>query len=80
MGFSSSLDAGLRKMGFRGDLNGKESFCNAEDLGLIPGLGRSHGVGNGNPLRCPCLETPMDRGAWWATVYGTEKGQTRLSD
>ena len=78
--FSSSLDAGLRKMGFPGDLNGKKSFCNAEDLGLIPGSGRSHGVGNGNPLHYSCLENPMDRGAWWATVYGIEKGQTRLSD
>ena len=63
MDFSSSLDASLRKMGFRGDLNGKESFCSAEDLGLIPGLGRSHGIGNGNPLRYLCLENPMDRGA-----------------
>ena len=80
MDFSSSLDAGLRKMGFPGDLDGKESSCNAEDPGLIPGSGRSHGVGNGNPLPYPCLENPMDRGAWWATVYGTEKDQTWLRD
>ena len=37
---------------------------------LIPGLGRSPGEGNGNPLQCSCLENPMDRGAWWATVHG----------
>ena len=48
----------------------KESACNAGDLGLIPGSGRSPGEGNGNPLQYSCLENPMDRGAWWATVYG----------
>ena len=40
------------------------------DWGLIPGLGRSPGGGHGNPLQHPCLESPMDRGAWWATVHG----------
>ena len=44
--------------------DGKESACNAGDLGLIPGLGRSPGEGNGNPLQDSCLENPMDRGAW----------------
>jgi len=48
---------------------GKESACNAGDLGSIAGLGRSHGEGNGNPLQYSCLEDPMDRGAWWATVH-----------
>ena len=43
------------------------------DAGSIPGSGRSPGVGNGNPLWCFCLETPMDRGAWWATVHGVTK-------
>ena len=42
---------------------------NAEDVGLILGLGRSSGEGNGNPLQYSCLENPMDRGAWWATVH-----------
>ena len=56
------------------------SACNAGDLGLIPGSGRSPGEGNGNPLQNSCLENPMDRGAWWATVHGVAKGQTRLSD
>ena len=53
-------------MGFPHGLNGKESACNAGDLGSTPGSGRSPGEGNGNPLQCPCLGNPMDRGAWWA--------------
>ena len=55
--------------------------ANAGDIrhvGLIPGLGRSPGGGHGNPLQDSCLENPMDRGAWWATVYGGAKIQTRL--
>ena len=48
----------------------------ARDLGLIPGSGTSPGGGNGNPLRYSCLENPMDRGAWWATVHGVAKSQT----
>ena len=43
----------------------KESACIAEDLGLIPGLGKSPGEGNGNPVQYSCLENPMNRGAWW---------------
>ena len=50
-----------------------ESAYNAGDLGLIPGWGRSPGEGNGNPLQYPCLENPMDRAAWWATVYGVTR-------
>ena len=51
--------------------DGKESACNAGDLGLIPGSGRSPGEGNGNPLlQYSCLENPMDRVAWQATVHG----------
>jgi len=51
----------------------KESVCNArdtEDLDLIPGLGKSLGGGNGNPLQYSCLENSMDRGAWQAMVHG----------
>ena len=59
---------------------GKASACNAGDLGSIPGSGRSPGEGNGNPLQYSCLENPMDGGAWWATVHGVTKSQTRLSD
>ena len=47
------------------------------DVGLIPGSGRSPGVENGNPLQY-CLETPMDRAAWWATVHGVAKSRTQL--
>ena len=56
------------------------SACNVGDLGSIPGLGRSPGEGNGNPLQYSCLENPMDRGAWWAIVHGVAKSWTRLSD
>ena len=48
----------------------------ARDSGSIPGLGRSPGEGDGNPLQYSCLENPMDRGAWWATVHGVAKNQT----
>ena len=65
---------------FPGGSEVKASACNAGDLGLIPGLGRSPGEGNSNPLRYSCLENPMDGGAWWATVHGVAKSQTRLSD
>ena len=46
------------------------------DVGLIPGLGRYSGGGHGNPLQCSCLENPIDRGAWWATVHGVTKSWT----
>ena len=52
---------------------GKESASNAGDLGSIPGSGRSPGEGNGNPLQCSCLENPMDRGGWQATVHGVTR-------
>ena len=58
----------------------KASACNAGDLGLIPGSGRSPGEGNGNPLQYSCLENPMDGGAWWATVHRVTKSRTRLND
>ena len=51
---------------------------NAGDLGSIPGLESSPGEGNGNPLQYPCLENPMDGRAWWATVHGVAKSQTRM--
>ena len=52
----------------------------AGDPGSIPGLGRSPGEGNGNPLQYSCLENPKEGGAWWATVHGVAKSQIRLSD
>ena len=54
----------------------KNPLTNAGDMGLIPGSGRSHGEGNGNPLQHSCLENLMDRGAWWTTVHGVAKSQT----
>ena len=61
---------------FPGGSDGKESACNAGDLGPIPGLERSPGEENGNPLQYSCLENPMDRGAWRATVHGVTKSGT----
>ena len=58
----------------------KASTCNMGDLGSIPGSGRSLGEGNGNPLQYSCLENPMDKEAWWATVHAVAKSQTRLSE
>ena len=59
---------------------GKESACNAGDLGSIPGWGRSPGEENGSPLHYSCLENPMDRGAWWATLHRVAKSPTQPSD
>ena len=58
----------------------KNPPADAGDVGSIPGPGRSPGGGHGNPLQDSCLENPMDRGAWWATVHGVAKSQTRSSD
>ena len=54
------------------------STGDVRDVGLTPGSGRSPGEGNGNPLQYSCLENPIDRGAWQATVHGVAKSQTRL--
>ena len=66
--------------GFPGGSEGKVSACNVGDLGSVPGSGRSPEEGNGNPLQYSCLENPMNREAWEATVHGVAKSQTRLSD
>ena len=60
-------------MDFSSGSDGKELACNAEDLGLISGWGRSPGEWNSYPLQYSCLENPMDRGAWQATVYGVTR-------
>ena len=60
---------------FPGGSDGKESSCNAGDPGSISGSGRYPGKGNGNPLQYSCLENPMDRGAWRATVHRVKKSQ-----
>ena len=67
-------------MGYPGGLDGKEFACTVGDPGSIPGLERFPAEGNGNPLQYSCLENPMDRGAWRATVYGVAKSRTGLSD
>ena len=61
------------KLDFPGGSDGKESACKAGDQGSNPGLGRSPGEGNGNPLQYSCLEHPMDRGAWWAAAHGSPR-------
>ena len=69
-------------MGFPDGSAGKESACNAGDtgdVGSIPGSGRSPEEGNGNLLQYSCLENPMDRGAWWATVQRVAKSWKKLS-
>ena len=58
--------------------NSPASAGDVRDLGLIPGLGRSPGGGNGNPLQYSCLENPMDRGAWQTAVHRVTKSRTRL--
>ena len=60
-------------MGFPAGSDAKECACSAGDPGSTPGSGRSPGERSGNPLQYSCLENPMDRGAWWATVHGVTK-------
>ena len=77
----SDLSTHAVQTGFAGGSEGKEPACSAGDtgdMGLISGWGRSPRGGSSNPLQCPCLENPMDRGAWWATAHGSHS-QTRLS-
>ena len=66
--------------GFPGDSDGKVSACSAEDPDSILGSGRSPAEGNGNPIQYSCLENSMDAGAWYDTVPGVSKSQTRLKD
>ena len=67
-------------LGSSGGSDGKKSACVDEDLGLIPGLGRSPREGNGYLLQYSGLENSMDTGAWWATVHRVTKGQTQFSN
>ena len=73
-GFRKAMS--LVRLGTPFGSDGRESACTAGDLGYIPGWGRSPGEGNGYPLQYSCLENPMDRGAWWATVHGVTKSGT----
>ena len=70
----------VESYGCPGGSDSVESACNAGDRGSIPGLGRSPGEGNGNPLQYSCLENPMNEGAWQAIVRGVAKTGTQLSD
>ena len=74
------LYIGWINRGFPDGSDGKVSDCNAGNLGLIPGSGRSPGGGHGNPLQHSCLENSVDRGAWRAMVYGVAKSWIQLSD
>ena len=67
---------GVTRVSFPGGSDGKASACNVGVPSSIPGLGRSSGEGNGNPPQYPCLEYPMDGGAWYATVYGVAESDT----
>ena len=79
--FSASFTLHVIQLwGFPGDSVVKNMPANGGDVGLIPRLGRSPGEGNRNPLQDSCLENPMDKGAWWATVHGVAKSRTRLSN
>ena len=67
-------------MNFSGVSGVKNLPADTGDAGLISGLGRSCGGGNGNPLQYPCLENPMGRGGWQATVHGVARSQTGVSN
>ena len=72
------IECGSTYVGLPRWLSGKESACDAGDVGLIPGAGRSPGGGNGNPLQYSCLGNPMDRGVWWVTVQKVAKSWIQL--
>ena len=65
---------------FPSDSDGKEFACNAENTGAIPGLGRSPGETNDDPVQYSWMENSMDRGTWWATVHGVAKSQTQTNE
>ena len=80
LSYMSWFPSTYQALGISGGSDNKESACNAEDPGSIPGSGRSPGEGNDSPLQYSCLENPMDRGAWRASVHGVPKSRTLLSD
>ena len=71
-----ALESARKILDFPGNSDSKESACNVGDQGSIPGLGRSPGDRNGNPLQYSCLENPMDRGDWRATVHRVKELDT----
>ena len=72
-------ESSIVKGGFPGGSLVKDPPANAGATGLIPGSGRSPGEGNGNPLQYSCLEDPLDREAWWATVHGVARVEHNLT-
>ena len=74
--FLGGAESSDKNWGFPGGSEVKASACKGGDLGSIPGLGRSPGEGNGNPLQYSCLQNPVDGGAWWAIVHWVAKSQT----
>ena len=74
------LNKAVQVLDFPCSSDSKESAFNSGDPGLIPGLERSPGEGNGNTVQYSCLENPMDRGAWQAIVHGVTKSRKQLSD
>ena len=77
--FATDLRGATIMMGFPVGSDGKESACNARDMGLIPRSGRYPGEGNGYPVKYSCLENSMDRESWWAAVHEVAKSRTQLS-
>ena len=71
--FEANFPVSNHRNGCPSGSDSKESACNMEDLGSVPGLKRSPGEGHGNPLQYSCLENPVDRGASLATVHGAER-------
>ena len=67
----------INLLGFPGGSLSRESAFSTEDAGLIPGSGRFPGGGHSSPLQYSCLENPMDRGAWWATIHRVSKCGTQ---
>ena len=78
--YCQKLDHRYISLDFPGGSDSKDSTCKAGDPGSIPGSGRFPGEGHGNALPYSCLESSMDREAWWATAYGVAKSQTQLSN
>ena len=78
IGLNVFINRALHKPSFvsPGGSDGKKSACNAGDLGSIPELGRSPGEWNGYPFQYSCVENPMDRATWWATVHGVQELDT----
>ena len=76
--FSLHFQDMIMTQGFQGSPSIKEPSCQCKRHGFSPWVGKIPGAEHGNPLQCSCLENPMDRGAWWAAIYGVAQSRTRL--